>query len=52
MTGDVELRAIRAERLVQVGELRQALEGVALAPGNEATPRQLIDASREATVTS
>ena len=47
MTGDVELRAIRAE--VQVGELssaRQALEGVALAPGNEATLRQLIDASR------
>ena len=46
---DLELRAIRAERLVQVGELssaRQALEGAALAPGNEATLRQLTDASR------
>ena len=35
---DLELRAIRAERLVQVGELssaRQALEGAALAPGSQ-----------------
>ena len=46
---DLELRAIRAERLVQVGELssaRQALKGAHLAPGNEATLRQLTDASR------
>ena len=44
---DLELRAIRAERLVQVGELssaRQVLEGAALAPGNQATVRQLTDA--------
>ena len=44
---DLELRAI-AERLVQVGELssaRQALEGAALAPGNQATLRQLTDAT-------
>ena len=45
----MELRAIRVERLVQVGELssaRQALEGAALAPGNQATLRQLTDAPR------
>ena len=45
---DLELRVIRAERLVQVGELssaRQVLEGEALAPGNEATLRQVTDAS-------
>ena len=37
---DVEVRAARAEALVQVGELfsaRQALEGAELAPGNRAT---------------
>ena len=41
---DVERRAARAEGLVQLGELsagRQALEGEALAPGNEHTLRQL-----------
>ena len=46
---DLELRAIRAERLVQVGELSsacQALEGAPLAPGNQATLRQFTDASR------
>ena len=45
---DLELRAIRAERLVQVGELslaRQALERAALATGNLATLRQLTDAT-------
>ena len=44
----LELRATRAERLVQVGELssaRQALEGAAFAPGNEATLRQFTDVS-------
>ena len=41
---DVERRAARAEALVQMGELsagRQALEGEALAPGNEHTLHQL-----------
>ena len=52
---DWELGAIRAERLVQVGELssaRQTLEGAALAPGNQATLRQVTDASRRASPTS
>ena len=37
---DIEVRAARADALVQVGELssaRQALEGAELAPGNRAT---------------
>ena len=47
--GRHELRAARAERLVQVGELssaRQALEGAALAPGDLTTLRKLTDASK------
>ena len=46
---ELELRAARAERLVQVGELssaRQALDGAALAPCNQTTLRLLTDASR------
>ena len=46
---DVEKRALRAELLVQVGELssaRQALEGAALAPGTHATLDALNDATR------
>ena len=45
----VEQRAIRAETLVQVGELshaRQVLEGADLAPGNQATLDALSDQSR------
>ena len=46
---DVQQRAIRAETLVQVGELshaRQVLEGADLAPGNLATLDVLRDQSR------
>ena len=46
---DVENRVLRAELLVQVGELsaaRQALEGAAVAPGNQATLDLLTDATR------
>ena len=46
---DVEQRAIRAETLIQVGELshaRQVLEGADLAPGNQATLDVLRDQSR------
>ena len=46
---DVEKRALRAEFLVQVGELssaRQALEGAALAPGTQATLDAMSDATR------
>ena len=45
----MERRAERAETLVHLGELssgRQALEGAALAPGNEETRRALTDATR------
>ena len=44
-----DLELMRAQRLVQVGELssaRQALEGAPLAPGNQATLGQVTDASR------
>ena len=46
---DLEQRAVRAEMLVHYGELssaRQALEGAALAPGNQETLNALTDASR------
>ena len=46
---DLEQRAVRAEMFVYYGELssaRQALEGAALAPGNQATLNALTDASR------
>ena len=46
---DLESRAARAEALVQMGELssaRQALEGAALAPGNDITLRAFQDPSR------
>ena len=49
VVNDVENRVLRAELLVQVGELsaaRQALEGAALAPGNQATLDLLTDATR------
>ena len=49
VVNDVENRVLRAELLVQVGELsaaRQALEGTALAPGNQATLDLLTDATR------
>ena len=49
VSDDVEKRTLRAELLVQVGELsaaRQALEGAALAPGNQATLDALTDATR------
>ena len=48
-TDDLELRAARAEMLVQLGELfsaRQALEGAELAPGDRNTLRQLTDVNR------
>ena len=46
---DLELRAARAEMLVQLGELssaRQALEGAALAHGDRHTLNVLTDANR------
>ena len=46
---DQESRAVRAEALVQMGELsfaRQALEGVAVAPGNEETRAALQNPER------
>ena len=46
---DLELRAIRAERLVQVGDLSSATPGSgrsSTCPGNQATMRQLTDATR------
>ena len=46
---NVESRAARAEALVQMGELsaaRQALEGVAVAPGDEVTRAALQDPSK------
>ena len=46
---EVEQRALRAEGLIKMGELshaRQALEGAALAPGNQATLDALQDPER------
>ena len=46
---DLDKRAVRAEMFVHYGELssaRQALEGAALAPGNQATLNALTDVSR------
>ena len=46
---EIEQRSLRAEALIQVGELshaRQVLEGAALAPGNQATLDALQDPER------
>ena len=50
---DLEVRAARAEMLVQMGELssaRQALEGASLAPGNRTTLNKLTNVARRPAV--